>query len=128
MLRRCAVLLDRASVCGPGWDLSMTRFGKITQPGTAGPKERFRLEAQKHMRNDTTRTRQYALCKKCGSMHVVVNFDVIPSARIGLWGKCVGGRDYTHHEFVAVSQSQYVRMQQMMPAQRITWFLFDQQQ
>ncbi len=87
-------------------------------------KDRFRLEKQKHIKEEdaeTARTRQYTVCTKCGVSSVVINFDAVPSARIGMYGTCVDGKDYTHHKFRVIPKFDYERMQDMSKKERLQW-------
>lgn len=109
-------------------------YGTLVTP-TAAPmipkhlKDRFRLEKQKHIKEEDaeaaskncTRPRQYTVCTKCGVSSVVINFDAVPSARLGMYGTCEGGKDYTHHKFRVVSKEDYERMQSMAMRERIQW-------
>jgi hypothetical protein len=83
--------------------------------------ESFRLERQAHAGPTDARPHKYLLCTKCGVASVTVNFDAVPSARIGMFGVCEGGKDYTHHKFVTTSAAEYARLQAMTPAERVRW-------
>lgn len=118
--------MSRASVFGPGSQFSFTRFGAINRADgpelTKRTKDLFRLENQKHMLNDVLRERRYRLCTRCGITTVTVNFDRVPSARIGLWGRCAGDRDYTHHRFVELSQREYQHIRDWPVPKRLSWW------
>lgn len=98
-------------------------------------KERFRLEKQKHIKEEDAeasarnmiRPRQYTVCTKCGISSLVINFDAVPSARIGMYGVCENGKDYTHHAFRVISKQDYERMQDLSKKERLQW-LFQQHQ
>lgn len=75
------------------------------------------------MRSDT-RERLYAMCVKCGCTTVTVNFDCVPSARVGLWGRCVDSKDYTHHSFATLSAPEYQRLREMSAEARLNWWRY----
>lgn len=121
--------MSRASVFGPNSLYSFTRFGSLHRNSGAvmdqRTKDLFRLENQKHMRKDFQRERWYQLCTKCGITTVTVNFEAVPSARIGLWGRCVGDTDYTHHRFVDLSQREYEHIRDAPIEKRLHWWRFE---
>lgn len=119
--------MSRAKQFGPIFEKSLTRFGHLDLKSRASPamKESFRLENQSHMRKDVERQRLYSLCKLCGTTTVLVNFDKVPSARIGLWGRCKGDKDYTHHRYVSVSQSEYEGLKEKSPPERLNWLHYE---
>jgi hypothetical protein len=121
--------MSRSGVIGPGSLTSFTRHGVLNRNVTAPHrlKALFRLENQKHVRNDSQRERRYLFCPKCNTTTVTINFDQMPSARIGLWGRCVDGRDYTHHKFVGVSQADYMTLREMAPEERGSWWRFERE-
>ncbi|EPY38775.1 hypothetical protein AGDE_05154 [Angomonas deanei] len=90
-------------------------------------KDVFRLENQKHIKKDVARDRRYRLCTKCGITTVVINFDQVPSARVGLWGRCVNDSDYTHHRFADVSQREYEQLREWPTEKRLNWWRYDVQ-
>jgi hypothetical protein len=104
----------------------MTNLGQVDTKLRVHPliKDRFRLAGKSVFKNDT-RQRNYAMCNVCGKTHTVVNFEAVPSARIGLFGRCKGDKDYTHHKFTFITQTQYDKMQAMEVEQRVTWLLFE---
>ena len=119
--------MSRSGVLGPGSVNSLTRHGVLnrTQVAAKRLKDLFRLESQKHVRNDVDRERRYLFCPKCNTTTVTINFDKMPSARVGLWGRCVDDKDYTHHTFHAVSQSEYMRMRDMSAEERGSYWRFE---
>lgn len=91
---------------------------------------KFRLENQKHIKKEDAtlapserRQRQHMLCQKCGTMKLTINFDKAPSARIGMFGVCVGGTDYTHHRFHVLTSDQYRLLGPLPPNERLKWFM-----
>ncbi|RNF21161.1 uncharacterized protein Tco025E_03604 [Trypanosoma conorhini] len=116
--------MSRSNVFGPGSQFSFTKFGALNRNPTnvvlnRRVKDVFRLENQKHIRSDVDRERRYRLCTKCGITSVTVNFNVVPSARIGLWGRCVDDKDYTHHNLVELSQREYEELRELPVNERI---------
>ena len=105
-------------------------YATIADPNKAAAipnylKERFRLEKQKHVRDEekagTPRPRQYTMCSKCGLSTIVINFDAVPTARIGMFGTCKNGTDYTHHKFSVVTKEDYDMMKSMTKEERVQW-------
>ncbi|EAN98690.1 hypothetical protein TcYC6_0075370 [Trypanosoma cruzi] len=124
--------MSRSNVFGPGSQFSFTKFGALNRATTATNfalnkrvKDIFRLENQKHIRNDLDRERRYRFCTKCGITSVTINFNAVPSARIGLWGRCVDDRDYTHHKLVELSQREYEQLRELPVKERIHWWRYD---
>ena len=118
-------------IVGPGGLGSLTKYGMMKPASFKAPeylKRQFRLESQKHMTQqkgtDDGRRRDYNICTKCGLISVVVNFRRVPSARLGMWGECKGGRDYTHHRLAPMTQAQYVKLQAIPVEQRASYYLF----
>lgn len=137
--------MSRASVLGPNSLFSFTKFGSFPiqkqrlaaarESSLYGPsagmssgnrrlKELFRLENQKHIRNDLTRERRYRFCVQCGTTTVTVNFNNVPSARVGLWGRCVDNKDYTHHRFADLSQEEYMKLRDWPTEKRLNWWRY----
>lgn len=88
-------------------------------------KNAFRLESQDHMLKDYQREREYKFCLKCGSTTVTVNFENVPSARVGLWGRCDEGKDYTHHKFVTLTSAEYQKMREWPLDRRLSYWRFE---
>ncbi len=128
MLRRFgSMLLNRQDVIGgPGSAQSLSRFGPMADPQPTPDylKRKFRLSLQKHMQKDS-REKRYAFCSRCGLTTMTVNFDRVPSARLGLFGKCKDGRDFTHHKFTTLKESEYRALQSVKMEDRATWLNFD---
>lgn len=132
--------MSRTSVFGPNSLYSFTRFGSLNRQGsnaargnTGEPtnkrlKDLFRLENQKHIRRDNNRDRRYQFCVRCGITTMTVNFDQVPSARIGLWGRCVDDRDYTHHSFADLSAAEYRKLREWPTLKRLSWWRYGQRQ
>lgn len=120
--------MSRSAVFGPNSLYSFTKFGSLNRHGTPPVSRRlkdlFRLENQKHMRNDATRERRYAFCVRCGITTVTVNFDAVPSARIGLWGRCANDSDYTHHSFTEISPTEYKKLREWPVEKRLHWWRY----
>lgn len=120
--------MSRATVFGPGSTNSFTKFGSLMKPSDPIPqrlRDLARLESQKHVKRDLLRERRYGFCKKCGNTSVLVGFDSTPSARIGLWGRCRDDKDYTHHDFMSVSQAEYERLRDMPVDRRLNYWAFE---
>lgn len=83
---------------------------------------RARLESQKHIKSDTERPRKYTLCTRCGVANLMINFEAVPSARFGMYGTCVDGKDYTHHKFTVIGADVYRRLQDMPRERRVQWW------
>ncbi|KAG8348135.1 hypothetical protein TRVL_01038 [Trypanosoma vivax] len=121
--------MSRSTLFGPGSLYSFTKFGSLNRSPTncvlnKRMKDVFRLENQKHIRADVDRERRYRFCTKCGITTVTINFDVLPSARIGLWGRCANDADYTHHKMAEVSQREYEQLREMPVEERLHWWRF----
>lgn len=56
---------------------------------------------------------------------VVMGFEQTPSARLGLFGRCVDGKDYTHHHFVHLTKDQYESCIDVPRDERLTKLFFD---
>ena len=121
--------MSRANVFGPNSLYSFTKFGALNRSNgvvlNKRMKDVFRLENQKHMRNDFDRERRYRFCTRCGITSVTVNFDRVPSARVGLWGRCVNDQDYTHHRFTELSQREYEQVRDWPVEKRLNWWRFE---
>lgn len=121
--------MSRASVFGPNSLYSFTKFGSLNRNNcpvmSKRMKDAFRLENQRYMLRDTERERRYRLCTKCGITTVTVNFDKVPSARVGLWGRCVNDRDYTHHRFAELSRREYEHIRDWNIDKRLNWWRFE---
>ncbi|EPY31885.1 hypothetical protein STCU_03139 [Strigomonas culicis] len=121
--------MSRSSVFGPGSLYSFTKFGPLNRNNgvvlSKRMKDVFRLENQKYMKNDHDRERRYRLCTRCGITTVTVNFDQVPSARVGLWGRCVDDKDYTHHRFAALSQGEYEHIRDWPLEKRLNWWNYE---
>ncbi|CAG9575045.1 conserved hypothetical protein [Leishmania major strain Friedlin] len=121
--------MSRTNVFGPNSLYSFTKFGALNRSNgvvlSKRMKDTFRLENQKHMRKDFDRERRYRLCQRCGITSVTVNFDQVPSARVGLWGRCVDGKDYTHHRFVELSQREYEQLRDWPIEKRLNWWRYE---
>lgn len=137
--------MSRVSAFGPNSLFSFTRFGSFpvqhqrlvseresriygastgSSSGNKRLKDLFRLENQKHIRNDLTRERRYSFCVKCGTTTMTVNFNHVPSARLGLWGRCVDGLDYTHHRFAQISPEEYRKLREWPASKRLNWWRY----
>ena len=90
-------------------------------PSNSLRKSKWRLDEQPHMRGDT-RERKHALCRLCGSLTVTVNFSNVPSARLGMWGRCKDGKDFTHHRFVVIAEDHYKALRDRNVAERVRWW------
>ncbi len=110
-----------------------SRFGYIDTarvPGqTRTALQKIKLENQKHIRKEMRemspseqRKRQFVICQKCGVLNMVINFDKIPSARVGMFGLCTDGADFTHHKFAVISGDQYRMLQEKDIRDRLDWF------
>jgi hypothetical protein len=118
--------MSRANVTGAFSNYSLTKFGRFKDaPANKAMKAACRLESQSYMKRDSSRLRQYALCQKCGNTTVMVNFDQVPSARVGLWGRCVDDKDYTHHKYYPITQREYEQLRELPPTDRIVSFFSD---
>lgn len=121
--------MSRSTVFGPGSLYSFTKFGALNRSSAPTldkrTKDLCRLESQKYMRKDSTRERRYRLCTRCGATTVTVNFDQVPSARIGLWGRCVDDKDYTHHRFVDLSAREHAIIRDWAPEKRMHWWRYE---
>lgn len=137
--------MSRSTVFGPNSLFSFTKFGSFpvqhqrmvaakesslygtsasTNSGNKRLKDLFRLENQKHIRKDATRERQYRFCVQCGTTTMTVNFSQVPSARLGLWGRCVDNKDYTHHRFADISAEEYRKLREWPAAKRLNWWRY----
>lgn len=130
MLRLCRVLRatapsGRDEVVGPGGLGSLTRFGKLHVNHAVPEHMRrvARLENQSRMKQDT-RERRYAICTKCGVTTLTVNFDKMPSARLGIFGECADGQDYTHHRWSPLTGEEYKSLATVPFDKRVDWYLF----
>lgn len=121
--------MSRVNAIGPNSLYSFTKFGTFQRGnGTVlskRMKDAFRLENQKYMLRDANRERRYRFCTRCGITSVTVNFDQVPSARIGLWGRCADERDYTHHHLVELSQQEYEKVREWPIDKRLNWWRFE---
>lgn len=125
--------MSRSTIFGPGSLYSFTKFGGLQRSaGLTGStaankrlKDLFRLENQKHIRKDELRERKYQFCTRCGITSVTINFNEVPSARIGLWGRCVDEKDYTHHRFAELSQAEYKKLREWPVNKRLDWWRYD---
>jgi hypothetical protein len=120
--------MSRAKVFGAGSTFSLTKFGEIVPPSVPVPKrmkDMARLEAQKSIMAESVRRRRYNFCTQCGSTTLSIGFDETPSARIGLWGRCVGNKDYTHHRFVSVAKGEYDRLREMTTEERLNHWRYE---
>ncbi|KEG12579.1 hypothetical protein DQ04_01601040 [Trypanosoma grayi] len=122
--------MSRSTVFGPGSQFSFTKFGTLARNRTdvtlnRRMKDAFRLENQKHIRNDVDRERRYRFCTKCGITSVTINFNTVPSARIGLWGRCVNDKDYTHHNLMELSQREYEQLREWPVERRVHWWRYE---
>jgi hypothetical protein len=143
MLTRTVLrLLDRQRIAGGG---SLNVASTVHVNPNAAPttpawlKDKFRLERQRHMQREAAlaasstsataavRTRRYVLCKRCGAASVLVNFDQVPSARVGMFGRCANEGDYTHHRFSTITAEEYQRLQSVPRAERVSSFLFSEE-
>ncbi|ESL07646.1 hypothetical protein TRSC58_04661 [Trypanosoma rangeli SC58] len=125
--------MSRSNAFGPGSQFSFTKFGALNRSPSnvvlnKRVKDVFRLENQRHIRNDVDRERRYRFCTKCGITSVTVNFNVVPSARIGLWGRCVDDKDYTHHNLVELSQREHKELRELPVKERIHWWRYERNQ
>ncbi|RNF02997.1 hypothetical protein TraAM80_06047 [Trypanosoma rangeli] len=125
--------MSRSNVFGPGSQFSFTKFGALNRSPSnivlnKRVKDVFRLENQRHIRNDMDRERRYRFCTKCGITSVTVNFNVVPSARIGLWGRCVDDKDYTHHNLVELSEREHKELRELPVRERIHWWRYERNQ
>lgn len=129
MFRWTRLTSQRSRIVGPNL-LATTNLNLNAKKSRISPqiKERIRLENQKFMTSDNTRERRYALCKRCGRLNLTVNFDQLPSARIGLHGTCVDDKDFTHHRMVEVTSEDYKTMTQMDLKKRLTFYYFERGQ
>ena len=120
-------MASRLGNSSSGSQFSLTKFGKLYLPGTVPreDKERLRLGNQQYIRDDVTRERLYTFCKKCGNTRMTINFNLLPSARIGLWAKCRNGLDYRHHLWVKILEEDYQRMKDMNLGERLNYFIFE---
>ena len=120
-------MASRLGNSGLGNQFSVTKFGKpsFPYPVPTGDKERLRLANQKHIQQDTSREKVYTFCKKCGNTRMTVNFNNLPSARIGLWTKCRNGMDYRHHVWVQILREDYIKMKEMELKERLNYYIFD---
>nr|CCC94656.1 conserved hypothetical protein [Trypanosoma congolense IL3000] len=120
--------MSRSTVFGPGSMYSFTKFGSFSRAPVSDMNKRmkdvFRLENQKHIRNDLDRERRYRFCTRCGITTVTINFNVVPSARIGLWGRCADDKDYTHHRTVDLSQREYELLRELPVKERLHWWRY----
>ncbi|KAH9586528.1 hypothetical protein LSM04_007696 [Trypanosoma melophagium] len=124
--------MSRSTVFGPGSQFSFTKFGALRRTNSnvvlnRRVKDIFRLENQKHIRSDVDRERRYRFCTKCGITTVTINFSAVPSARIGLWGRCVNDKDYTHHNFVELSRREYEQLRDSPVEKRVHWWRYERQ-
>ncbi|CCW70857.1 unnamed protein product [Phytomonas sp. Hart1] len=123
--------MSRSNVFGPNSLYSFTKFGAIPRSHAFEANKRtrdlFRLESQRHMQRDFNRERRYRFCVRCGITTVMVNFDCVPSARIGLWGRCVNDSDYTHHRFAQLTQREHARLTEWPVERRLNWWLYERE-
>ncbi|CBH16915.1 uncharacterized protein TEOVI_000609900 [Trypanosoma equiperdum] len=122
--------MSRSTVFGPGSLYSFTKFGSFNRSPTnctlnKRMKDIFRLENQKHIRNDFDRERRYRMCTKCGITTVTINFNNVPSARVGLWGRCADDKDYTHHRMVDITQREYEVLRESPVEKRLNWWRYE---
>eukprot|EP00796_Vickermania_ingenoplastis_P003744 gene3744-2640_t len=110
--------MSRANAFGPNSLYSFTRFGSFPKRDGIAPCR----SNQRHMLKDTARERRYAMCTRCGITTMTVNFDQVPSVRIGLWGRCADDKDYTHHRFVDLAPGEYRRLREMTVKKRLDWW------
>ena len=103
MLKRTSatVLLCRAaSLGGPGSQFSVSRFGHVRDPSkfqqSKSDRDALRLYNQRFIAKDPSMCAdaKHAICRKCGVTTVVMGFEQTPSARLGLFGRCVEGIDF----------------------------------
>jgi hypothetical protein len=87
--------------------------------------EAIRLTNQKRIRKDSSRSRECAFCKRCGALTYAINFDRVPSAYIGLHVKCIGGDQFTKHEYVKLTEAEWRVMTKMPVKERVNWYLFE---
>ena len=73
----------------------------------------------------SSRLRQHALCRKCGCLTTTLNFDRVPSSRIGAWSRCRDNTSFVHHQFIGITVADHRQMQCMSAADRLDWFIFD---
>ena len=121
--------MSRAKVFGPNSTFSFTKLGQLDRDRAADSiskrtKDLIRLESQRFVQKDSTRERRYNFCTKCGITTVTIGFDKTPSARIGLWGRCVDNKDYTHHRMTHVSQGEYQRLRDMPVQERLSFWRY----
>ncbi|CCW63447.1 unnamed protein product [Phytomonas sp. EM1] len=123
--------MSRSNVFGANSLFSFTKFGAIPRNTAFEANKRtrylFSLENQKHIQRDHQRERRYRFCVQCGIITVTVNFDRVPSARIGLWGRCVDDRDYTHHRFVELTQREHARLKEWPVERRLNWWRYERE-
>ncbi|CUG87547.1 Hypothetical protein, putative [Bodo saltans] len=120
--------MSRASVFGPGSTYSLTKLGKLNLNGEVISKrlrDASRIENNAKIAANTTRDRKYNLCTKCGTTTVTIGFDQTPSARLGLWGRCVDDKDYTHHKYVVLSKGEYEALRDLPLDERLSRWRFE---
>lgn len=120
--------MSRSTIFGPGSTSSLTRLGQIAVPRDTIPKrlrDAARLENNKLVSAEQMRTRRYKFCTKCGSTTVLIGFDTTPSARVGLWGKCVDNKDYTHHKYVELAKGEYEVLRDLPIDERLNRWRFE---
>ena len=121
-------MASRLGASSTGGLFSVTRFGKLAQhSATSSEKEYMRLSSQRYIRQDKEREKVYSMCRKCGNTRMTVNWDRIPSARIGLWGTCVNGLDYRHHAWIPIKESEYQSLKPLERRDRLNHYIFDLQ-
>ena len=88
----------------------------------------MRLSSQEFIVSDKDRTKKYSLCRKCGMTRMTVNWDVVPSARVGLYGECRNGLDYRHHNWIDIRGSDFQALKNMDCRDRLNHYIFDLQE
>ena len=101
------------------------------RPEPIAPHEirKVRLQNNKKWQRDHNNgiRHDFAWCPRCGTSSAVVNFDVIPSAFIGLSMPCHQGESFEKHQWNRIDEATYTRMQSMSATERMTWMTFDRE-
>jgi len=120
--------LGNSSAANP---FSVTRYGRI-DPNAPVKDERthemknksnWRLVNQKGY-SASSREKSFLFCKRCAVLRAMVNYEALPSARLGIMGKCKGG-DYRSHRWVKLSEAEYHQIKALPVDERQSHFYFD---